>query len=105
MAGRLKNILRIKDTIARIAGDEFVIVMENVNQVSYVEIVADKIVKELDRPFVIDNQQVQISGSVGITLYPFEDIGAERVLNQADTAMYHAKRTGKNRFSFYYHGM
>ncbi len=105
MANRLKESLRIKDTLARISGDEFVIILEDVNQISYAEVVADKIVKALDRPFMIGEDEIHISGSIGITLYPFEDIKAERVLNQADIAMYHAKKSGKNRFSFYHHGM
>lgn len=101
VAEQLSNGLRTSDTIARLGGDEFAIVLPDIHHTDEVADMVRKIQKLLDLPFVIDDREIHVSVSIGITLYPLDEEGAEGLLKSADTAMYHAKESGRNTFRFY----
>ncbi len=87
---RLKDTVRSADTVARLGGDEYVIILENLSE-KYVEAVAEKIRKALDRPFVLEGEIVDISASLGIALFPEHGSDAVTLIRRADMAMYAAK--------------
>lgn len=97
---RLLNSVRSSDTVARIGGDEFVIILSKVNNRQNCEIVAGKILQELTREFELDYDDVYIGGSLGIVLTSGEDnlLTREDLLSRADSAMYIVKEGGKNNY-------
>jgi len=107
VAQRLKQLLRSDDIIARIGGDEFVVLLNNMadNQretVDQVSRIAIKLLDSLKLPIEIASHQLHLSCSIGITLFNDGSKNSDQVLKEADTAMYAAKRDGKNNFSFFY---
>jgi diguanylate cyclase (GGDEF)-like protein len=94
VAGRLSELLRPGDTLARLAGDEFVILCEDLDDTSQVEPLAKQIDEALGQAFVLSGLEVQVSASVGIAFAGRENDIPERILQDADTAMYQAKRKG-----------
>jgi diguanylate cyclase (GGDEF)-like protein len=100
-AHRLMASLRDSDVISRLGGDEFVITLENLAQPRDAIAVAQKILSSLGRPFVVDQQEFQLSASVGISVYPEDGTDAEVLLQNADAAMYRAKGQGGNVYQFY----
>jgi diguanylate cyclase (GGDEF)-like protein/PAS domain S-box-containing protein len=103
VAVRLQHIFRKTDTVGRLGGDEFLVIVEHLEQVEAVEKLADKLIEEISKPYYFDKKEVSISASVGISLYPFENLEPDTLINQADKAMYLAKNRGKNRYCFYTH--
>jgi len=97
---RLITVLRKSDFVARIGGDEFIILINNINDISNVEIVADKILKKIAEPFIVSGQECFISASIGISMYPTDGENAEELTKNADLAMYKAKDGGKNKYCF-----
>ena len=95
---RIRAALRQSDMLARISGDEFVMVLEDVTDEDAPEHVARKILDEVRRPFTIEGNEIHVSGSLGLALYPEDGEDAETVLKNADAAMYHAKELGRNGF-------
>jgi diguanylate cyclase (GGDEF)-like protein/PAS domain S-box-containing protein len=107
VAQRLTNCLRNSDVVARLGGDEFVAILPSIPSIQDVCRVADKILQTLDQSFVFEGKIMSISVSIGISIYPTDcnETGAselENFLNQADTAMYRAKKLGKNRYEFFH---
>jgi len=101
-AERLHECLRDSDTIARQGGDEFVVLLEDFGQdEQYLVGVARKILAALARPFVLLGQEVSVSASIGISIYPRDGQEMAVLLKNADIAMYRAKEQGKNTFQFY----
>lgn len=98
VAIRLLHCVRERDTVARLGGDEFVIVFINVKGVSNVEMIARKIVRSFERSFNISGFTLNVSTSIGVSLYPQHGASSEELMQLADEAMYQAKRSGKNRF-------
>ncbi|HKJ07536.1 MAG TPA: EAL domain-containing protein, partial [Gammaproteobacteria bacterium] len=99
---RLRNTVRQSDTVARLGGDEFTVIGTNLRSVGSVEQLAAKIIRSIARPLDIDGATVRTTPSLGITLFPFhdeDDIYA--LVRQADTAMYEAKKRGRNSYAFY----
>ncbi|WP_088328939.1 EAL domain-containing protein [Lacimicrobium sp. SS2-24] len=101
VAGRFCTVLRNSDTVARLGGDEFVILVTDVRSAESVSRVAQKIHQCLEQPFLIKGQQVYISTSIGISMYPDTSAEPETLINQADIAMYRAKKRGENQHVFY----
>jgi len=101
MADRLVQAVRQSDLVARMGGDEFVILIEEHRGPEEVMIVAQKVLTMLDRPVMIEWKEVAISGSVGIASFPEDGESAEALLKNADTAMYQAKERGRNNFQFF----
>lgn len=99
-ARRLRGTLRATDDVARLAGDEFVVVLGEVRGLEDAGRVADKIVRVLSAPFLLGGRTVDgVSASVGVGVYPGDASTAEGLVKAADAAMYRAKRLGKNRWS------
>lgn len=98
---RLTGCVRKEDTIARLGGDEFVVVLEELNDMNAAALVANKIIDVLSAPCEIEQQQLYITPSIGITIYPNDNLDTNELLKNADTAMYLAKETGRNRYQFY----
>ena len=97
---RLREELRSQDTLARIGGDEFVLLVQLGEENDALNLAARQ-VGLIGRPFQVAEHDLQISASVGITIYPGNGYTAEELLMNADAAMYHAKGTGKNGYSFF----
>lgn len=100
-AGRLKRTLRETDTIARIGGDEFIIILSNVGHRAEVSQLADKILKSLALPFHLRDHELFITTSLGICMFPDDELCTESMMKKADIAMYHAKSLGRNNSQFY----
>ena len=101
VAGRLRACMRESDTVARIGGDEFTMLLPQISQPDDAAFTAKKIISILQRPFVIDGHELHISTSTGISTYPGDSENAETLLKNADIAMYHAKELGRNNYQFY----
>ncbi|QJR11168.1 hypothetical protein DSM104443_02240 [Usitatibacter rugosus] len=101
VAVRLRECLRDSDTVARLGGDEFVALLPELTQDKYAAIVAQKILAAIARPFMLDGQEVRVSASIGISVYPEDGTDEQALGKNADTAMYKAKQEGKNNFQFY----
>ena len=101
VARRLKRILRSSDLITRLGGDEFIIVLEQINSTYEPAEVANKVITSLRSPFTIDKQDLYIGASIGISIFPDNGTSNEDLIKNADSAMYEAKQKGKGQFSFY----
>ena len=101
VAERLKSNLRQEDTLARVGGDEFTVILPSLRHVDHAAVVAQNILKVLERPFSIAGQELFISSSIGISFYPFDNNDASALSKNADTAMYVAKSRGGNNYQFY----
>jgi diguanylate cyclase (GGDEF)-like protein len=100
VAQRLFSCVRSEDTVARIGGDEFTVLLPNTNQVSVVKVI-EKIFNEIKKPFSISNVELHTTFSVGISIYKQDGETPEILLRNADTAMYKVKDSGKNSYQFY----
>jgi len=100
-AGRIPGVLRKGDTMARVGGDEFVLIMPEIKDKSDVAAIAGKVMNCLRRPFLIGAHEIAITTSLGIAFYPDDGEDQEILLRNADDAMYQAKQAGKNTFRFY----
>jgi diguanylate cyclase (GGDEF)-like protein len=100
-AHRMVSIVRSDDLIARLAGDEFVIVLKDLESATQAELLAEKLQLELGEPYLINGQYLSVTHSLGIAMYPADGGSMELLLQNADRAMYEAKRAGKNRIFFF----
>jgi diguanylate cyclase (GGDEF)-like protein/PAS domain S-box-containing protein len=101
VAMRLSGVVRRGDTVARLSGDEFALVLADMGHVDDAIHVAQKILDVFHQPFRVAGHDLSVTASLGITLYPFDDRGADDLLRNADVAMYRAKESGKNNYQFY----
>ena len=101
MANRLQQTVREQDTVARLGGDEFTVVIQDLEAAEAMLAIGDKLVNVLRDPVLLNGTHHQISGSVGITIYPDDGEDVQTLIKNADIAMYKAKQAGKNRFQFY----
>ena len=100
VAERLKECLRESDTLARLGGDEFSLILEDVQDNRSAAAVPQKLLAALAAPFYVDENEITITASIGISLYPDDGDATELLLKQADAAMYRAKELGGNHFIF-----
>ena len=98
---RITGCLRKSDTAARVGGDEFTVVLPEVESPQDAAAVAQKIIDSLKLPFQVNGVEVFVGGSVGIALYPADGQDVETLVKAADAAMYHAKAEGRSQFQFY----
>jgi len=101
IAERLKRVLREQDTVARLGGDEFILLLPESNAEG-VRRVAEKLLDSITQPFIDEkNNELTVSSSIGIAFYPDDGLDFETLLKNADTAMYRAKRDGRNGYCFF----
>ncbi|MDD3325881.1 MAG: EAL domain-containing protein [Zoogloea sp.] len=101
VAERLRQCVRETDTVSRQGGDEFIIVLTGIDSPDEAGRVAAKILDQLDPAFDVDGQQLRTSFSIGIALFPEDGASPESLMKNADTAMYHAKESGRNTYRFF----
>jgi len=100
-ATRMVQLVREEDTVARIAGDEFAIILEDIKDPESVAKITGKLLEAFRPPFFIDNDELHVSVSIGISLYPDDGDDVTTLIKNADTAMYKAKEMGKAGYCFY----
>jgi diguanylate cyclase (GGDEF)-like protein/PAS domain S-box-containing protein len=100
-AKRIKSCVRDADTVARMGGDEFTVILTDISNTDHLEPLLQKILRSMDALFQIGDEQVFVSASIGITLYPLDATEIEELYKNADQALYVAKGDGRNRFSFF----
>ena len=103
IGARLQRCLRGEDTVGRLGGDEFTILIEDLESIEQLQVVLDKLLRELAIGVTLGGTEVFVTASIGATLYPLDDADAESLLKQADAAMYQAKSSGRNNYQFYSH--
>lgn len=105
VAVRLSASVRNSDTVCRNGGDEFVVLLVEGRKMQDASVTAQKIISALAEPFILGPHEVRVSCSIGISVYPVDADNADGLLKNADTAMYHAKKAGRNNFQFFKHSM
>ena len=100
-ANRLRSTIREQDTLSRLGGDEFTIILRDIDSVQNTTTVARKIIASIKEPMQIASQTLYISSSIGISIYPDDTTIAENLIKYADAAMYRAKDEGRDNFQFY----
>ncbi|HRT71182.1 MAG TPA: PAS domain S-box protein [Syntrophales bacterium] len=98
---RLLNLLRKSDTVARMGGDEFLILLQDIARPESAVAIARKILKEFHKPFVVEHHTLTVTTSIGIAVYPDDGEDGETLMIHADAALYRAKREGRNRCHSY----
>jgi len=101
IAHRISSCVRVGDTVARIGGDEFVLVMSNLDDENDSSVFARKVLDALSQPVVLGGHNLAVTASVGVSLYPKDGTNIDILLKNADVAMYRAKDSGRNCFQFY----
>ena len=99
-ASRLLQSIRSSDTVARIGGDEFIVILENTSDINDISMMAETIIKKISEPCSIDGEDIQISCSIGIATYPENGITTDALLLYADKGMYKSKRKERGTYHF-----
>jgi len=100
-AQRLSHCVRDEDTVARLGGDEFLILLVNQRGADDATLVAKKVLDVIDKPFLIDGRELNVTASIGLTMFPDDGRSASDLLRNADAAMHMAKRHGQNTYHFF----
>ena len=100
-AGRLRNCIPAYDTVARLGGDEFAVLLSEIRSADDLGRVANQILEVFSEPFMLDGREVFVTASIGVSMYPVDSDDADDLIKQSDSAMYFAKRSGRNNFRFY----
>ncbi|MCL5103277.1 MAG: EAL domain-containing protein [Armatimonadetes bacterium] len=101
VAARIPGSLRETDMVGRMGGDEFTIMLSDISTPEDAALVAQKILRSLSEPLVLEGNEFLVTGSIGISLYPVDGADAETLVKNADVAMYRAKERGGNAYEFY----
>lgn len=99
VAEGLINIVRKTDTVSRFGGDEFMIMLNNIEDQSDIILVTNKIMQLFSKPFIINGQDILVTSSAGVSIYPMDGEDANTLIKNADTAMYKAKDKGRNQYA------
>jgi diguanylate cyclase (GGDEF)-like protein len=102
---QLVKVVRQEDTVARLSGDEFVVLLDRPGSQQEMEQIAANILERMEQDFVIDGTPLRVTASIGIATYPKDGESVDELMKNADTAMYDAKRNGRNTFRFFHAGM
>ncbi|HHO2138531.1 TPA: EAL domain-containing protein [Legionella pneumophila] len=105
LSERFLSVIRQTDTIARLGGDEFMMILENIMQDTDAESIAKKCREVCSQPFIIESQELRVSTSIGIAIYPHHGKDAKTLMRNADTAMYQSKIRGKNNWTVFQNTM
>lgn len=105
VADRLGQCIRNSDTVSRLGGDEFTIILPEIQDISDAGKVAEKIITVMDESFTIEGHEINISPSIGVSIYPDDAGDIESLMKNADSAMYHAKSMGRNNYQYYTQAM
>jgi diguanylate cyclase (GGDEF)-like protein/PAS domain S-box-containing protein len=97
---RIQSVIREEDMLSRLGGDEFTLIMEGDNCSEDVANIAEKIIKEINKPLLLKGKEVSVGISIGIALAPHDDSTLEGIIRKADSAMYHSKETGRGKYVF-----
>ena len=101
VAMRLGECVRATDTVSRLGGDEFVILLSEVTHEQDAAVCADKLLQAIRMPYVLDDHELHVTASIGIVVHPGDGTEVEALLQNADSAMYEAKKHGRNNYQFY----
>ncbi|MCW8917721.1 MAG: EAL domain-containing protein [Gammaproteobacteria bacterium] len=105
VAERLRGCLRDHDTAARMGGDEFAVALTDLAQPQDALLLSNRLLQALDQPLLVDGREIDITASIGVSLFPQDGDNYDTLLRNADTAMHHAKEGGRNTVQFYTAGM
>jgi len=100
-SARIRQCVRGTDTVARMGGDEFTVVLPSLHDTERLDGIVQSLLTELSKPFMLDEEQAYISASIGITVCPDDGVDIDELLKNADQALYQAKGAGRNRFSYF----
>ncbi|MGY4516524.1 diguanylate cyclase (GGDEF)-like protein/PAS domain S-box-containing protein [Lysobacter sp. HA18] len=101
VAQRLRECVREDDTVSRQGGDEFVLLLQRLADPRDAARVAEKLIRSVEQPIIVDGHELRVGASVGISLFPQDARDARSLMKQADTALYHVKDTGRGRYSYF----
>jgi len=101
MARRMNETLRSGDTVARLGGDEFVFLLQGLKDLAECEVTLNRLLHAINQPVPLNGQMVNLSASIGVSLYPSDDEDPDTLLRHADQAMYAAKQAGRGRYTFH----
>lgn len=101
VADRLRNILRESNTVARLGGDEFTAILSDLNELADVEKLSAMILNKLSLPYQIENNQIYVTCSIGISVFPIDAEDSENLIKAADQALYASKGNGKNAYTYF----
>lgn len=100
-AERLQSVVREGDSVCRLGGDEFIVLLRNLGELTNARTVASSLISQFRHPFSLDERELVVTTSIGIAVYPSDGITPTELLRNADTAMYHSKEQGRNTFNFF----
>ncbi len=101
VAAKLLDVMRSEDTVSRLGGDEFIILVEDVRSLEDLKVIAQKAISSISEPFMFQDKEIVIGASMGISIFPSDGLDIESLIKRADLAMYDAKNNGKNNYRFY----
>jgi diguanylate cyclase (GGDEF)-like protein/PAS domain S-box-containing protein len=101
LSQRLVACVRSEDIVARMGGDEFVILLNQVEDQEHIMMVANRIQKSLQQPYLLDNREIEATSSIGISIYPENGTSTKELFRKADQALYHVKNNGRNDYQLY----
>ncbi|MFZ3159519.1 MAG: EAL domain-containing protein [Rhodoferax sp.] len=101
VAGHLQTVLRAGDTLSRLSGDEFVLLLSDVNSLAECTLILDRVLEAVRRPVTATGHVLAVTASIGVSLYPDDKVDPDTLLRHADQAMYLAKQAGKNRYQLF----
>ena len=100
VADRIRAEIRETDTVARIGGDEFLVILSNLSAISITQRVAAKLIEQISKVILYGSEEIEVGASIGIAIYPDDGTTSEEMIQQADKAMYLVKHSGKNNFGY-----
>jgi diguanylate cyclase (GGDEF)-like protein len=101
VAERLRRQVREGDTVSRMGGDEFVVLVENFEHIAAVSNLAERLVEQVSAPYVLESKDCHVTASIGISVFPVDGKDSQSLLKMADMAMYRAKDLGRNNYQYY----
>jgi diguanylate cyclase (GGDEF)-like protein/PAS domain S-box-containing protein len=101
VARRLLHVTRAGDTVARLGGDEFVVVLDDMHRDDRIDVMLDRMLSVIRQPIMVHGLHLQVFASIGVAIYPDDEVDADTLLRHADQAMYKAKEEGRNRYCLF----